>query len=125
MNKVQFTVLVSSITASLIIATALLSSSSMANEVESYDFLNWLMLGVQFFIIAALCSWPGYKMFLFATNEQFSPLLYSCLSVMVCTLFISAISAAPAEGVGYYTIFCVLAMWACYPVSRLFKNVDS
>ena len=69
-----------------------------------------------FAIGVVVCGWPWLVAFRAAKHVQnnFSTVLFAALGASIPLFFANSISSAPAEGVGWYSIFSVLLIWCAY-----------
>lgn len=123
MLRAKVAVVLSLLACSSIIFAALLSTSAMQGEVSHYKNTDWLgLFAISAFLIWAI-SWPWKKAFLLAAKPEgkIQAIAFSLIAVVIAGLFYSPILHAPAEGVGYNVIFCILVIWVSYPISKAFS----
>ncbi len=114
MRIVRIAVVASFLLTVLILCWALLSTSSMRYQFRSEPAGTVMALAVGVLV----CGWPWFKAFSVACREDLSiaALVFAGSSVAITGAFASLIASAPAEGIGWYTIICILLIWAAYVV---------
>lgn len=118
MKSAKITVVLSFIISFAIVFSAFSSTSS--SGLTHYNAEDWFGL----LCVSAFLAWPWQKAFVFASDLEGtnSAFFFSYTSVVIATLFYSPISNAPAEGVGYNIIFCMLLIWGSFLISKAIKN---
>jgi hypothetical protein len=72
-------------------------------------------------VIAAICGWPWLLAFLLPPSSRNNGRCYvfSLVAVAIAAAFYIPISTGHDFEIGTYTIFCILAIWVAYPVTRI------
>jgi hypothetical protein len=72
-------------------------------------------------VIAAICGWPWLLAFLLPPSPRNNGRRYafSLIAVGITAVFYIPISTGHDIEIGTYTIFCILAIWVAYPVTRI------
>ena len=72
-------------------------------------------------VIAAICGWPWVLAFLLPPSPRNDGRRYafSLVAVAIAVAFYIPISTGHSFEIGAYTILCILAVWAAYPVTRI------
>jgi hypothetical protein len=93
----------------LILAWALFSTSGMQHELQR----NAATTVVAFLVCAVICAWPWFVALSVAGEPNRAPgvVLFALASVAIVAGFARPIASAPAEGVGWNVIICVLFVW--------------
>ena len=117
MQPARFFVLASLVASVAILALALFSTLSMRHQMET-DPASTV---IGFLVVGALCSWPWLKAFSATKNPAHvvGPTVFSLVSVSIVTFFAKPIATAPAEGIGWNIIICVLIVWAASLLIKL------
>lgn len=72
-------------------------------------------------VIAAICGWPWLLALLLPPSPRSNRRRYafSLIAVGIAAAFYIPISTGHDFEIGTYTIFCILAIWVAYPVTRI------
>ena len=108
----------------LAIGAALFSISSVRREFDSYGVDQWIRATLILLPLLGICCWPWIAFYVGAVRpERRAPAkVYSGIAALLAVAFGWPIAAAPAEGIGAYTVFYVLSTWAAYVIVRLFSR---
>jgi hypothetical protein len=120
-------VLVSLIFTVLLVGHAVSSNpnSSVGSELASGDVGQLLRGGATIAMLSAIACWPWLVAFARASrdSEKLPGSVFAVLSAALAAFAYSGIASAPTEGIGYYVILYVLAVWLAYPIiSRLARG---
>ena len=98
-----------------LVGRAFWSTPAMRGEVAR----NGAQSVIVFMVLLLCCSWPWFRAYSRSASDGQSAFawLFSVVAVALCAAFTSPIANAPAEGLGYYVLFCVLLVWLTYPVA--------
>lgn len=93
-------------------------NSSIGAELAAGDMVQVLRGGFTMAVLVAIACWPWLLAFARATREgeKLPAIIFAVLSVALAAWVHSGIASAPAEGIGYYVILFVLAVWLAYPI---------
>ena len=103
------------------------ANSSARSELFSGDAKQLLGGALMVAMLTAIACWPWFVAFARASrdNEKLPGSVFAVLSAVLAAFAYSGIASAPAEGIGYYVIFYVLAVWLAYPIiSRLARGSE-
>lgn len=122
MRHARTLVQISLVVSLLIVFGALISTSTMRGEISGYGIGSWVSLALVSIFVATICSWPWLAALSLAARSdgQLRAIVFAVVAVGIAALASPSIVAAPAEGVGYNVIFCMLLIWVAYPLSRVF-----
>jgi len=77
-----------------------------------------------FLLISVVCGWPWLRAYVAASrNNEVPAVVFGVASLAIAGAFFSPIRTAPVEGVGWYVILCVLAIWLACLVIFWFLNI--
>jgi len=123
MRPTQIAVLASFLVCAAIVGIALFLTPGIKAQM-SQDALS-TVLG--FLVVSMLCGWPWLRAYTAAGDDNETPqsVIFGVASIAIAGSFFTSISGAPAEGVGWYAILCVLSIWLARVVIFWFFAVHS
>lgn len=118
---VNIFIFLSWVATTLVVVLALFSNSSTSQLVVGKIIENWSTTILPIVSISIFCGFPWFKLILTEFDICHVPrkIGFSIFSFCIALFFYEPISKAPAEGVIYNTLFCVLLILIVYPITRI------
>lgn len=125
MTKTRIVIFTSWLLTSLVIGGAIFSTSYMRGILRGEMVESASETILVFLLIAAMCGWPWHAASkLPASKENIKhQYLFSSVALFISCVFFIPITTGIDFEIGFYTILCVLCIWAAYPISRLIGSI--
>jgi hypothetical protein len=122
MTRSRVAIILSWLLTTALIGVAIFSTRYMRGVLrgEAVESAGESIAGLLF--VAVLCGWPWLLAFQLPSSPSNNSRrhLFSLLAVGIAAGFYIPISTGYTFEIGVYTIFCILAIWVAYPITRIF-----
>ena len=126
MSTTRIIVLLSLLLSAGVIVGAVFSTSGMLGSFSPGHRSELFGNAAAALLLVAVCAWPWFVALRAATNPaaRVGANIFAFAAVVAAAVFYSPIRTAPSEGVGYYVIFYVLAVWIVGPFLLKIRSAE-